>query len=148
AGCSAARKKTTGRNARLDARTEPVTPADDRLSQPESAYAWVRLGLCVMLATIGSVGMWSVVVALPAIQAEFAVTRADASLPYLLTTVGFAAGGILTGRLTDRFGILFPAIGGATVMATGYALSSLAGSLWLFALAQGFLIGGGSSATF
>jgi MFS family permease len=132
----------------LDARTEIQTPADDRLSQPESAYAWVRLGLCVMLATIGSVGMWSVVVALPAIQAEFAVTRADASLPYLLTTVGFAAGGILTGRLTDRFGILFPAIGGAVVMAAGYALSSLAGSLWLFALAQGLLIGGGSSATF
>ena len=101
-----------------------------------------------MLATIGSVGMWSVVVALPAVQAEFGVTRAEASLPYTLTTVGFAFGGILTGRLSDRFGILVPAIGGAVVMAAGYALSSLGGSLWLFALAQGLLIGGGSSATF
>ena len=121
----------------MDARTTTGTLADDRLSQPESAYAWVRLGLCVVLATIGSVGMWSVVVALPAVQAEFGVTRADASLPYTLTTVGFAFGGILMGRLSDRFGILLPAVGGAVVMAAGYALSSLAGNLWLFALAQG-----------
>ena len=35
--------------------------------------------------------MWSVVVALPAVQAEFGVARADASLPYTLTMIGFGA---------------------------------------------------------
>jgi hypothetical protein len=37
----------------------------------DSPYAWFRLGLSLLLATIGGVGMWSVVVALPAVQAEF-----------------------------------------------------------------------------
>ena len=50
----------------------------------ESAYAWLRLATSVLIGTIGSVGMWSYVVALPAVQAEFGVARADASLPYTL----------------------------------------------------------------
>ena len=36
----------------------------------DSPYAWFRLGLSLLLSTIGGVGMWSVVVALPAVQAE------------------------------------------------------------------------------
>ena len=52
--------------------------------------------------------MWSVVVALPAMQADFGVDRADASLPYTLTMLGFAGGGVLMGRLADRFGIAVP----------------------------------------
>ena len=43
----------------------------------ESGYAWTRLAVTLILSTIGGVGMWSVVVALPAVQAEFAVARAD-----------------------------------------------------------------------
>ena len=35
----------------------------------DGSYAWMRLGACVLLGTIGNVGMWSVVVALPAVQA-------------------------------------------------------------------------------
>ena len=50
----------------------------------ESAYAWLRLATSVLIGTIGSVGMWSYVVALPAVQADFGVARADASLPYTL----------------------------------------------------------------
>ena len=41
--------------------------------------------------------MWSVVVALPAVQADFGVARADASLPYTLTMIGFAVGGVADG---------------------------------------------------
>ena len=51
------------------------------------------------LSTLGGVGIWSVVVALPAIQAEFGVTRAAASFPYTLTMLGFGVGGIMMGRL-------------------------------------------------
>ena len=61
-----------------------------------------------LLSTIGGVGMWSVVVALPAIQADFGVARADASLPYTLAMLGFAGGGVVMGRLADRFGIAVP----------------------------------------
>ena len=44
-------------------------------SEPESAYAWVRLAAALALGTIGGVGMWSYVVALPAVQAEFGARR-------------------------------------------------------------------------
>ena len=36
-----------------------------------SAYAWIRLFAALVLSGIGGVGMWSVIVALPAVQAEF-----------------------------------------------------------------------------
>ena len=76
----------------------------------ESPFAWLRLVAAVMLGTIGSVGMWSVPVVLPAVQTEFGVARADASLPFTLAMIGFACGGVLMGRLTDRFGIAAPVI--------------------------------------
>ena len=118
-------------------------------SEAESPYAWTRLVAALLLSTIGGVGMWSVVVALPAIQAEFGVARSDASLPYTLTMVGFGLGGIFMGRLSDRFGIIVPVVVGTVSLALGYVLASSAGSLWQYALAEGVLIGFlGSSATF
>lgn len=114
----------------------------------ESAYAWMRLVFALTMSTIGGVGMWSVVVALPAVQAEFGVARADASLPYTMTMIGFGIGGILMGRLTDRAGIMLPVILGTIALSLGYAAAGSAASLWQYALAQGLLIGFGSSATF
>ena len=116
---------------------------------PDSAYAWRRLAASLALSTLGGIGLWSVVVFLPAIQAEFGVDRGDASLPYTATMVGFAVGGVLMGRLADRFGIIAPAILGTLMLGTGYMAAASATSLWQFLLAQALLIGMlGSSATF
>jgi MFS family permease len=118
-------------------------------SHADSAYAWARLSAAVLLSTIGGVGMWAVVVVLPAVQAEFGVARADASLPYTLTLLSLAAGGIMMGRLADRFGIIFPVIGGSIAVSFGYILASQATTLWQFALVHGLVIGFlGGSATF
>ena len=76
--------------------------------QVDSGYAWYRLVVGLVLSTIGGVGMWSVVVALPSVQAEFGVARADASLPYTLTMIGFGVGSIVMGKLSDRYGIIVP----------------------------------------
>ena len=114
----------------------------------ESPYAWTRLAASLALMTIGGVGMWSVVVVLPAVQAEFGVARSEASLPYTLTMVGFGLGGILMGRLSDRFGVIVPVVGGTVALGLGFLAGAAAGSLWLYAIAQGLLIGVGSSATF
>jgi len=92
--------------------------------------------------------MWSVIVALPAVQAEFGVARSAASLPYTVTMICFGFGGIVMGRLSDRFGIIAPVIGGALSLGVGYAAASQAASLWQFVLAQGLLVGVASSATF
>jgi MFS family permease len=120
----------------------------ERGNSAESSFAWRRLAAALLLSTLGGVGMWSVVVALPAVQAEFEVARADASLPYTLTMICFGLGGMLMGRLSDRFGVVPAVVTGAVCLALGYAVASLAGSLWQFALVQGLLIGFGSSATF
>jgi MFS family permease len=114
----------------------------------ESAYAWTRLIAALVLSTIGGVGMWSVIVALPAVQAEFGIARADASLPYAMTMIGFGLGGILMGRFSDRFGIIVPVAAGATALALGCVVAASAASLWQLTFAQGLLIGLGSSATF
>ena len=114
----------------------------------ESDYAWMRLAVSLLLSTIGGVGMWSVVVALPAVQTEFGVARADASLPYTLTMIGFGLSSIVMGRLSDRFGIMVPVIIGTLAEALGFAVAGSAASLWQYALAQGLLIGAGSAATF
>ncbi len=118
-------------------------------AETESAYSWVRLAAAVLLSTIGGVGMWSVVVVLPTVQAEFGVARAGAALPYTLTMVGFAFGGVLMGRFADRRGIVSPVLCGTAALAIGYVLAGFSTSLWQFALAHGIFIGLlGSSATF
>jgi MFS family permease len=115
----------------------------------ESPYAWMRLGVSLLLMTIGGSGMYSMTVVLPAIQAEFGVARADASLPYTLTMIGFGIGGVLMGRLADRFGVLVPVGIGAVGLGAGFIAAGLAPNLWLFCAAQGLLIGLlGTSATF
>jgi MFS family permease len=113
----------------------------------DGGYAWMRLVVSVLLGTVGSVGMWSVVVVLPAVQSEFDVARADASLPYTLTMVGFAAGNVLIGRFVDRTGIVMPMMVAAAALGLGYVLAATVTSIYAFALLQ-CLIGFGASATF
>jgi MFS family permease len=124
------------------------SPVDASRGVPESGYAWSRLFAALALSAVGGVGMWSVIVALPAVQAEFGVARSAASLPYTMTMICFGFGGILMGRLSDRFGIAVPVVGGAITLGLGYAAASQATSLWQFVLAQGVLVGVASSVTF
>ena len=115
----------------------------------DSPHAWRRLLVTLALMTVGASGMYVVPVVLPAVQADFGVARADASLPYTLLMIGFGVGGILMGRLADRFGVAVPLRVGAIGLGLGYLLAALSGSIWVFAMAHGVLIGlVGSSATF
>ena len=125
-----------------------LEPATDVGSAPESAYAWTRLFAALVLSAIGGIGMWSVIVVLPAVQTEFGVARSAASLPYTVTMISFGFGGILMGRLSDRFGIYAPVTGGALVLSAGYLVASQATSLWQFVLAQGLVVGVAGSASF
>jgi len=123
-----------------------ATPQDPYVQ--DGPYAWFRLAICILLSTLGGAGMWAVVIVLPAVQADFGIDRADASLPYTATMLGFAAGNYLLGRFVDRFGIVPPVIGSALSLSAGFALAALAPDVWTFSLAQGVLIGLGTSATF
>ena len=120
----------------------------DTTTDPETPYSWLRLCAALLLGSIGGVGMWSVVVVLPTVQAEFSADRGGASLSYTATMIGFGLGGMLVGRLTDRFGIMRPLLFAATALGLGYVAAGYAPTIGIFALAQGSLIGLASAACF
>jgi MFS family permease len=140
-------EKETSKPSGAQAMTEP---GDQRFrsSGVDSAYAWSRLAVALLVSTIGGVGMWSVVVILPVVQSEFGVARADAALPYTMTMIGFGIGGVFMGKLADRFGIVFPVVLGTAMLSLGFALSASSTSILQFGLVQGVLIGFGTSTTF
>ena len=107
----------------------------------DSSYAWFRLAICMLISTIGGVGMWSVVVSLPAIQADFGIARGAASVPFTLTMIGFGVGGVLMGRVSDRIGIVIPvAIGGAS-LAIGYTAAAFSHDVWSFGIPYALFAG-------
>src|SRR3989344_4115909 len=79
----------------------PTTPASAHIAAPASLIdspqaAW-RLLTTLGLVVLGNSSMYVVSVVLPAVQAEFGVGRADASLPYTLMMVCLGLGGLWTG---------------------------------------------------
>lgn len=122
-------------------KTGPESPVDGR-------YAWFRLALSVLLGTIGSIGMWAIVVILPAVQAEFDVDRAGASMPFTVMMFGFAFGNLIGGRYVDRFGITLPIIAAAVALGAGFILAAQANHIWLFSAMHGLLIGVGTAMCF
>jgi MFS family permease len=107
----------------------------------DSAYAWRRLCIALALMTISGSGMYSMAVVLPPLQAEFGIARSEASLPYTLTMIGFGLGGVLMGKLSDRFGVMVPVLVGSLSLALGFVAAGLSQNLVQFAAAQGLLIG-------
>ncbi|MBL8832617.1 MAG: MFS transporter [Rhodospirillales bacterium] len=115
----------------------------------DTPYSWYRLAVCVVLGSLGGIGMWSPVIIMPALQADFGVSRGAVAFASTATLLGFAGGGIVMGWLTDRFGAMVPVLLGSATMAAGFALASLAPDVWTFSLIQGVAIAMfGSSATF
>src|SRR5688572_513937 len=115
----------------------------------DSPYAAARLAVTLALMTVGACGMYIVPVVLPVVQAEFGVTRADAAMPYSLLMIGFGLGGLIMGRLADRFGVMVPLLIGAGGLGAGFVLAGMTTSLGTFMLVHGVLIGFlGSAATF
>ena len=107
----------------------------------DSPYAWFRLFISLLIMTIGNAGMWVIPVVLPVVQTEFGIGRADAALPYTLMMIGFGLGGVLMGRLSDRFGLFRPLLGAALAIGAGFVLAALSNNILGFALAHGVLIG-------
>lgn len=99
------------------------------------------MAVSLALATIGGIGLWAAVITLPVIQKEFGIDRAGASFPYTMTMVGFALGGVLMGRLADRFGIMVPMFIGTIFLGIGFIACAYAPSYWTFVAAQAGIIG-------
>ncbi len=113
----------------------------------DSAYSWSRLAITLLIATIGNAGMWSIVVIMPAVQAEFGIDRADASLPYTFTMIGFAVGNLVIGRAVDRYGVCLALICATVLIAAGFALAAWSSSIYAMSICQ-LVIGFGTAAGF
>ncbi|MFN3938678.1 MAG: MFS transporter [Gemmobacter sp.] len=113
----------------------------------DSPAAWSRLGASLIVATVGSVGMWVIVVVLPAVQSDFGIARGAASVPFTLTMLGFALGNLVMGRAVDRYGIATVLAGSAAMISAGFALAAATPTVVLLALAQ-FFVGLGTAASF
>jgi MFS family permease len=114
---------------------------------PDSGRAWARLVVACLMGAIGAVGMWSMVVVLPIVQSDFSATRGAVSLTSTMMFMGFGLGGVITGRITDRFGIVPAMAISIALLGVSFVLVGLAPKLWQF-IAIYFLIGLGTSATF
>ena len=128
--------------------TRQRSPDRETADDVDGAYAWGRLARSVVLAAVGSLGLWSYVVVLPTVQAEFGVDRGSAALPFTLTMTGLALGNALFGRLTDRWGVARPVIAAALLLCCGFVGTAMTSSIAAFAIVHGVLIGIGTASTF
>ncbi len=113
----------------------------------DSRYSWLRLLITLAIATVVNVGMWAVIVVMPAIETEFGADRAAASMPYTLAMIGFAFGNMWLGKLVDRLGVTMALIGAAVLSAVSYLLATLAPNIALLSVAH-LLLGLGTSIGF
>ena len=107
----------------------------------ESRYAWLRLAASLAFMTLSSCGIYVIVVVLPAVQSEFGVDRASASLPYTLTMIGLGIGGVVMGRVADRYGVVVPLTICSVALGAGFVAAAYAPDLLTLSLIQGILIG-------
>ena len=123
----------------------PNTPSHPDLI--DSAYAFRRLLTALAIMTLGSVGMYVVVVLLPEVQKEIGISRADAALPYTVLMISFGIGGIVMGRWADRIGVFKVLLIGATGNLIGFVWASQSPNIISLALAHGLIgfLGGAAS---
>ena len=103
--------------------------------------------IALLLATVGNIGMWVVVIVLPDIQLEFKIDRGTASIPFAFTMVGFAIGNWVMGHVVDRYGITKTIILAATVNTAGYIAAMYVNNVYYLSILQ-FFIGLGTAAAF
>jgi MFS family permease len=115
----------------------------------DSPYALKRLLITLVLMTLGGSCMFVVAVVLPYVQAEFAVSRSEASLPYTAMMIGFGLGGVGMGRLADKYGVTTPLFVGGISLLLGFGWASVSDNIYSFSIAHGLLLGLlGTSSTF
>ena len=107
--------------------------------QYDSTRSWFRAFLLFILAVIGTVGMWSVVVFIPEIENEFKVDRGTSSLLYAATMIGFGFGTVIIGKIFDKHGIKKPIVIASISLIISYYLYSISIYFWNLLFLQAFM---------
>ena len=113
----------------------------------DTSYAWFRLAVTLVIAIFANTGMWAVITIMPALEAEFATSRATTSLPFTMNMIGFALGNLVIGRIIDKIGVTLSVMAAAIVSAAAFLLSTVTGDIYLLAGVHLFL-GFGTAAGF
>ena len=99
--------------------------------------------------SVAGSAMYAAILVLQPAAAEFDTGRGAGSMPYTLFMIGFAVGGVLMGRISDRFGIIAPALLASLCLPAGLLFAARASELWHFSVSLGVLCGlFGMAATF
>jgi len=118
-------------------------------SSIETPYGWVVAIVSLAIMAIGFGVPYVVVVALKPIAAEFGWPRSWPALGNSCVYVGAGIGGIFMGWLTDRIGVMWPAVLGSFMVGIGAMLVSSSHGIGQFLFAHALFIGLlGNSTTF
>jgi len=121
------------------------------LSSIETRQSWVVASTALVVMAVAFGAPWITVVALKTIAAEVGGERSIPAFAGALIWLGSGVGGILMGRIAEAVGVRWTVVGGAVMIATGLALSTL-GPSWPLFVGHGLFIGllgiGGINAPF
>ena len=105
----------------------------DRSDIVDTQYSWQRLFVALVIGLMANAGMWAVVVIMPAVEAELALPRAEASMPYTLSMLGYGLGNFVIGRWVDRVGIATALMGASFGIAISLFAATLASDIGVLA---------------
>ncbi|HUN58388.1 MAG TPA: MFS transporter [Candidatus Binataceae bacterium] len=127
---------------------EVLPAATARIATPRFFYGWVVV-ICAFTILCVAYGIqFSFGVFMPFISADTGWNRASLSLPFSLYVFVYSALGMVSGRLTDRFGPRIVLISGGCLLGAGLMLVSRSYLLWQLYLALGLIAAAGMSAAY
>ncbi len=106
----------------------------------ETRASWVVAGVSLALLGLSFGGPWITAVGLKAIAEEMGGVRSVPALASSLAWFGSAVGGILMGRIADRFGIRWTVIFGSVMICIGLLIST-GGAPWQLYVGHGLFMG-------
>ncbi|HEX4209703.1 MAG TPA: MFS transporter [Candidatus Binataceae bacterium] len=111
-------------------------------------YGWIVVVCAFTILCVAYGIQFSFGVFMPFISADTGWDRASLSLPYSLYIFVYSALGVVSGRLTDRFGPRLVLTVGGCLLGVGVMLVSRAHVLWQLYLALGLIAAAGMSAVY
>jgi OFA family oxalate/formate antiporter-like MFS transporter len=123
-------------------------PAGGRPQSRGVFYGWVIVGCAFSILCIAYGIQFTFGVFMPYISADTGWNRGALSLPYSVYVFVYSALGLVSGRLTDRWGPRIVLIVGGCLLGSGIMLMSRVGMLWHIYLVLGLLAASGMSAAY
>ena len=107
----------------------------------ETAYGWWLAALTLLIASIGFGAATCVPILLKPLSRELGASTAALALAHTFMLIGAGFGGLVFGRMHDRFGFFPLAVVGSLATASGLVAASFSQSIGGLYLAFGLLVG-------